>query len=222
MLGSVAISSQTSQAGLVTSVASSNNAIAQVTGISGATYSHVASGVGTGSITVDLNVFQQHSPIQLSFTYAARAADPLVTDYTVTLRTTNSIPVNQGGLNFNGFDVTNNASVSGDVLSAGLRGSVPITSDTFAVLYSGSLNIPNGFRWGGLNGGGPTLALGGTAVNTFTYRVTWAGTAAGGSTLNFVANPEPAALVLGSMLMAPAAWMARRRRQRMAERLLDV
>ncbi len=217
-----AICSPTSMAGLVTNVTSSNNAVAQVTGISNATYNHVANGIGTGGITVDLNVFQAHTPIQLSFTYAARAANPLVTDYTVTLRITNSIPASQGGLNFNGFDLTNSGAVSGDVLSAGLRGAAPITSDTFAVEYSGSLNIPNGFRWGGLNGGGATLAPGGTAVNTFVYRITWAGSAGGGSTLNFVANPEPTTLLLGSMLMAPAVWIARRRRQSAIEEAIEA
>lgn len=205
------------EAGLITNVTSSNNAVAQVTGVSSDTYNHVANGVGTGTITVDLNVFQMHVPIQLTFNYGARAADPLVTDYTVTLRITNSIADIGQSLDFNGFDLTNNGTVSGSLLSAGLRGAAPITSDRFGVEYAGDLNITNGFRWGGLLGGGPRLAPADTASNTFVYRVTWNGTGAGTSTLNFVANPEPATLLLGSVLMVPAGIAARRRRKKALE-----
>jgi hypothetical protein len=205
------------EAGLITNVTSSNASVAAVTGFSSATYNHVASGIGTGAVTIDLNVLQLHVPIQLTFDYAGRAADPAITDYTITLRVTNSI-VNVGqSLDLNGFDLTNNGTVTGDVLSAGLRGAAPITSDVFGVQYAGALNIPSGFRWGGLNGGGTRLAPASTASNTFTYRVTWNGTAAGSSTVNFTANPEPATLLLGSLVLAPAAWVVRRRRKAAAE-----
>jgi len=205
------------QAGLVSTVASSNNAVAQVTGVTSQTYNHVANGLGTGTVTVDLNVFQMHVPIQLTFNYDARAIDPLTTDYTVTLRVTNSIANVGQSLDLNGFDLTNNGIVSGGVGSAGLRGPVPITSDVFGVQYAGALNIPSGFRWGGLNGGGTRLAPAATAVNTFVYRLSWADASAGSSTLNFTANPEPATLLLGSLVMAPAAWVIRRRRKAAAE-----
>jgi hypothetical protein len=204
-------------AGLVTNVVSSDNAVASVTSISSATYNHTASGVGTGSITIDLDVFQLHAPIQLTFDYAARAADPVVTDYTVTLRVKNSIADASQSLDFNGFDLTNNVTVSGDVSSSGVHGPAPITSDVFGVQYSGDRNIPLGFRWGGLNGGGTRLAPAATATNTFVYRVAWAGVGAGSSTLNFVANPEPTTLLLGSLVMFPAAVVIRRRRKAAAE-----
>jgi len=207
----IGLLTSSAKAGLITGVASSNNLVAAVTGIGSAVYNHSAGGVGTGSVTIDLDVFQLHNPIQLSFNYAARGVDPVVTDYTVTLRVRNMI-VGQGATLFDGFDLTNNGTVTPDVLSAGLRGAVAITSDKFTVQYSGSLNIANGFRWGGLMGGGILLAPGDTAVNTFVYRVSWGGSAAGSSTLNFVANPEPTTILLGSLAMVPAWVIARRRR----------
>jgi hypothetical protein len=207
----VILFASTASAGLITGVSSANNAIATVTGISSAAYTHVASGVGTGGVTIDLDVFQMHMPVRLDFSYAARGADPVATDYSVTLRLRNMI-AGASGLTLNGFDLTNTGVVTPDVLSAGLRGSVAITSDKFLVQYSGTLNITNGFRWGALLGTGPTLAPGDTAVNTFVYRVTWGGSGAGTSSLNFVANPEPTTILLGSLAMVPAWVIARRRR----------
>jgi hypothetical protein len=205
------------EAGLVTSVSSSNAAVAQVTGVSSAVF-----GGATGSFTVDLDVFQLHVPIQLTFNYAAdpTLTRPATTDYTVTLRVKNSVTAVGQNLDFNGFDLTNNATVGGDVASAGLRFPAPITSNVFGVQKPAGNNIPGGFRWGGLLGGGPRLAPAAIATNTFVYRVTWGnvdGFAAGSSALNFTANPEPATLLLGSLVMAPAAWVIRRRRKAVAE-----
>jgi hypothetical protein len=90
------------------------------------------------------------------------------------------------------------------------------------VEYFGGVNITGGFRWGGLAGGGARLAPAAIANNTFVYRVNWASSAAGSSTLNFVANPEPTTLLLGSLVMAPAAWVIRRRRQAAAAGLEEA
>lgn len=202
-------------AGLVTSVVSSNNAIASVTGVSG--ISHTVGQVNTGTIAIDLNVFQLHVPIELQFIYGAGGADT-VTDYTVTLNVKNSIAVVQDELNFNGFDVTSSATRSGAVLSSAIKGNSAPTSNVFGLEYFGAANITNGFRFGGLAGGGATLAPAATAINTFVYRVTWDGsTSAGTSGLNFVANPEPATLLLGSLVMFPAAVVIRRRRKAASE-----
>jgi hypothetical protein len=204
------------EAGLITSVVSSNNDVASIdpiTGISDAVYNHAENGTGTGAITINLEVFQLHTPVQLTFTYAARGDSPDRTDYAITLNILNSVPDSLKGFNMNGFDITNNSTTNAAVDSASVRGAVPITSNRFGVLYSGTTNILNGFRWGGLNGGGPRLAFGDTASNTFTYRVNWASSAVGTSTLNFVANPEPATILLGSLAMVPAGIAAHRRRK---------
>jgi len=210
------------QAGLITTVTSSNNAVAQVTGVSPTSYSDGVGAspgfnIGSGAVTIDLDVFELHTPIQLTFNYDSRGLGQFGADYAITLRVTNSVTAVGPHLDFNGFDLTNSGTVAGGVSSSGLLASAPITSNVFGVEYAGGLNITNGFRWGGLLGGGPRLAPGATAVNTFVYRVVWAGTAAGSSTLNFTANPEPATLLLGSLVMAPAAWVIRRRRKAAAE-----
>lgn len=210
-------------AGLITSVTSSNNAVAEVTGVSSESYSDGVGfppgfNIGTGAVTIDLNVFELHTPIQLTFNYGARGAGQFGAGYAITLRVTNSVTAVGPDVDFNGFDLTNNGTVTGGVSSAGLAGLSPITSNVFAAEYFGGLNIPNGFRWGGLLGGGPRLAPGATATNTFVYNLTWGGaTAAGSSALNFTANPEPTTLLLGSLVMAPAAWVVRRRRKAAAE-----
>jgi hypothetical protein len=209
--------SNISVAGLISSVTSSNNAVASVTSVSSTTYNHVAVGTGTGTATIDLEVFQLHVPIQLTINYDARGADPDRTDYTITLRVKNSVSASAGAQDFNGFDLTNGGADGVGVASAGIRGNIAPTSNVFAVEYFGGVNITGGFRWGGLAGGGARLAPAAIANNTFVYRVNWAGSAAGSSTLNFVANPEPATLLLGSLAMAPAVWVVRRRRKAAAE-----
>ena len=212
------------EAGLITSVTTTipDSAVAAVTGISSASYADGVGfppgfNIGSGAVTIDLNVFQLHTPIRLTINYGARGAGQFGADYAITLRVTNSITAIGPNLDFNGFDLTNNAAVTGGVSSAGLFAGAPITSNAFGVEYSGGLNIPNGFRWGGLLGGGPRLAPGATATNTFVYRVVWSSTSAGSSALNFTANPEPATFLLGSLVMAPAAWVIRRRRKAAAE-----
>lgn len=215
-------------AGLITSVTSSNNAVAQVTAVSGATYTDGSIGVpgffvGSGAVTIDLEVFQLHTPVQLTFNYGARGAGQIAANYAVTLRVKNSVSAIGPDVDFNGFDLTNNGTISGGVNASGLAAATPITSNVFGVEYFGGLNISNGFRWGGLLGGGPRLAPGATATNNFGYVLTWAGsTVAGTSTLNFTANPEPATLLLGSLVMAPAAWVVRRRRKAAAAGLEEA
>lgn len=208
------------EAGLVTNVTSSNASAATVTSVTNAIFSG-----STGSVTIDLEVFKLHVPLQLKFDYGIRGADPGFTDYAVTLNIKNSIADVGESLDFNGFDLTNNASVGGDVLSAGVRFPAPITSNVFAVQKPAGNNIPGGFRWGGLSGGGARLAPAAIATNTFVYRVTWGnvdGLSVGSSTLNFTANPEPATLLLGSLVMVPAAWVVRRRRKAAAAGLEEA
>ena len=56
------------------------------------------------------------------------------------------------------------------------------------------------------------------ANNTFSFTMNWGGsTGAAVGALNFVANPEPTTLLLGSLVLAPAAWVVRRRRKANAE-----
>jgi hypothetical protein len=113
----------------------------------------------------------------------------------------------------NGFDVGTGPR-SGGVLANALVYPTAPTSDVFFVEFNGGDNIPGGFRFGGLSGGGATI--GGpsqTATSSFTYKVFWGNSGVGTSSITFVANPEPATLLLGSLVLAPAAWVVRRRRK---------
>lgn len=204
-------------AGLITNVVSSDDSIAQITGVTNASYSG-GGGINTGAVEIDLDVKQLHLPVQLTFTYGARGDSPVITNYSVTLRVKNSVVDASQALDFNGFDLVNTGIFSGGLTSAGLNPNVAITSNVFAAEYSGAYNITNGFRWGGLLGGGTRLAPGATATTSFVYAVTYLGNnGAGTSALNFTANPEPATLLLGSLVLAPAAWVVRRRRKAAAE-----
>jgi hypothetical protein len=216
---------QTARAGLITSVTSTDTDVAiAVIDPGSSTYTpgttSPINNVGSGSVIVDLEVFKLHSPIQLVFSYAARpSSDPgqFGATYDVVLRVKNSVSSTQNRLDFNGFDLTNSVTVTGGVSTSGLQPDVAITSSPsstrFGVLYSGDYNIPSGFRWGGLNGGGPRLAPGQTAVNTFSISNVWSGRNASTARLNFVANPEPATILLGSLAMVPAGIAAHRRRK---------
>lgn len=211
----MAFATSTSDAGVLSSVSSANNSIAKVTSI-GAVLTTPGS-INTGTVTIDLEVYKLNVPVQLDFVYSAGGADTL-TDYTITLNVKNLLAVPEQTLNFQGFDLVRNVNAGGAVVSSGIRPNIAPTSDTFWVENPGSFNITNGFRWGGLSGGGARLAPGGTAINTFVYRVTFDGTTgAGTSALTFTANPEPTTLLLGSLVMGPAAYALRRRRKQIEE-----
>jgi len=198
-------------AGLINSTVTSSDAAVSVGIVSG-----VANSGATGAITVALDVNKLHVPTVLTFNFDAGGPASGSTDFSVTLKIRNLDPVSNTG-RMNGFDV-GGGSRSGGIIANGIGYPTAPTSDVFFVEYSGGDNIAAGFRFGGLSGGGPTI--GGPseiATSTFTYRVFWGSGGIGTSSLNFVANPEPVTLLLGSLVMAPAAWVIRRRRKAAAE-----
>ena len=212
-VAAIAFSPQ-SDAALVTG-ATGGGAGGTVTGFSG--ISHTATGgsggssTATGTITVDIDVLKLHTPFGIVFSYDAGGAQ--FTDYTVTLRVRNLVP--SGQTYMNGFDLRN-AGSSGIASAALSTDSLP-TSDTFSMEVTPNLfNLPtnDGFRFGGLNGGGGSIYTGSPyTINTVVYTVTGGRVAPGTSTLNFTANPEPATLLLGSLALIPAGMVARRRRK---------
>jgi hypothetical protein len=204
---SVIVAARSADAGLITNTVTSSNAAVTVGAVSGA---------GTTAISVALDVNSLHVPTTLTFNFDAGGPSSGHTDFTVTLVTRNLDPSSNAG-RMNGFDVGNGPR-SGGVFANGLVYPTAPTSDVFFVEFNGGDNIAGGFRFGGLSGGGGTI--GGplqTATSSFTYRVLWGSGAAGTSSITFVANPEPATLLLGSMVLAPAAWVVRRRRKAAAE-----
>lgn len=201
-------------AGLITGVTSSNPAAVAVTlsaGVGSETaptpFPPLPGTFNTGVMTLDIEVFQLHTPVVFTFNYGTgpnSASNQTV--YTLTLNVTNRDPFSNAG-RMNGFDLTNGSRTA-------LESTVAPTSSVFYVQYSGGLNIPDGFRWGGLNGGGPTIGFNQSATNTVVKTVSWGGsTGATTSSLNFVANPEPATILLGSLAMVPAGIAAHRRRR---------
>lgn len=222
--GALLLAPANGNAGLITGVTSSDSAAVAASFVS-SSFNGAAGGLTNGgSVTIDLDVKQLHVPVVLSFQIAAggaasggvlRDTTGLRTNYTLTLNVKNSIPASAGidQLDFKGFDLTTQLISQG---SQQFLAAVSPTSNVFAVEYSGVRNIPGGYRWGGLAGGGATLAPGGTAVNTVVWSITYDDQTAATAGLNFTANPEPATLLLGSLVMAPAAWVIRRRRRQAA------
>jgi hypothetical protein len=217
----VACGAQIATAGLITSAVTSSNANVVVTSVSGVGETAPvtlfgSSTAATGTITVALDVMKLHVPTVLTFNFNVGGAN-LFTDYAVTLVTRNLDASSNSG-RMNGFDISSGPR-TGAVISNGIAYPTAPVSNVFFVEFNGGDNITGGFRFGGLSGGGGTI--GGpleTASSTFTYRVNFNGTTNGGTSgLNFVANPEPATLLLGSLVMAPAAWVVRRRRKAAAE-----
>ncbi len=140
----------------------------------------------------------------------ARVIAPTSDTYTVTLNLTNAV-----GREIPGLDI-DNGNQGGAGFSGSLVSLVNPGAFTFEDINPGTYNLANGYRLGGLSGGGSTLANGAPPTTiTFTYLLTNGPgpTPSGFSSLNFTANPEPTTLLLGSLAMIPAAVVARRRRK---------
>ncbi len=208
-------------ASFVSDITSSNLAVAKITNFS---ESHTAPGTGltnTGTISFDLEVLKLHTPVNFNLTLGALAGglsgtSSITSNYLVTINVKNSLTPANGGQDYlNGFDLVNSGSPTG-VSTASLDFDLAPTSNVFAVQYAGGANIPSGYRFGGLNGGGGAIyntggGPGGVAQVTFGYVLV--GRNAGSANLSFTANPEPATLLLGSLALIPAGMVARRRRK---------
>lgn len=162
--------------------------------------------------TVTLNLTANTIGLPFSnvkFNLSKEGPGNVTSTYTVTVNVTNAV-----GREIPGFDVDN-----GSQNGATYSGSLGLVSSpgvfTFEDINPGTYNLANGYRFGGLNGGGHALANGATGTVVFSYDLTngAAGPASGFASLNFTANPEPTTLLLGSLAMIPAAVVARRRRK---------
>ncbi len=89
---------------------------------------------------------------------------------------------------------------------------LPTSSFTFEP-NGANYNIPTGFRFGGLNGGGIGASYNGGPISTAAF--TWSTSSAGlsAASLQFTANPEPTTMLLGGLALIPGAVVIRRRRQ---------
>jgi len=179
-----------------------------------ATLNTVSINVPLRTITIDVNVLRLGSPFNLGFNAAAPVGtllSPSVGTYRVTVNMTNGIlrPGVPTGRPINGFDI-NIGDPAGNPIIA-FDTTTPPASDRFAVENP---NIGSGFRFGGINGGGGEIYSGETAISSITLVGINTGAATNQNfTLSFVANPEPATLLLGAMLAVPGGVYFRRRRQ---------
>lgn len=169
-------------------------------------------------IDIDLDILQLHSPFTLNFTATSDEASDIVPgageSYTVSVTTNNlaSHPMN-------GFDVASGG------FSGNIAGNVsgPLSSNSFAIESQ-----PASFsfvRIGGLNGGGGQIVPGQSALSTLTLNLIQFTGALGSSSpfsLTFTANPEPATMLLGSLIVVPGVVAARRRRKLKADAKLAV
>ena len=197
------VASQPAQAILITRVAA-NDALGGAV-----TVNSVVISAALKTIAIDVDILKAGTLFSLGFNAATEGAIfPEFSTYAVTVTMKNMItPFNTAlGFAMNGFDV--------DVVDPGgnpiLGITGPFASDKFAVVMP---NIPSGFRFGGLNGGGGEIYFGQTAISSFSLGAVSFAAANQNFGLTFVANPEPTTLLLGGLAMIPAAVAARRRRK---------
>ncbi len=197
------IASQPAQAILITRVAA-NDALGGA-----AVINSVVINQGLRTIAINMDILKANTLFSLGFNAATEGGIfPENTSYAVTVTMNNLItPFNTAlGFAMNGFDVDVVDPGGNPIL--GING--PFASDKFAVVMP---NIPSGFRFGGVNGGGGEIYNGQTAISSFSLGAVSFAAANQNFGLTFVANPEPTTLLLGGLAMIPAAVAARRRRK---------
>lgn len=178
------------------------------------------------TISVDLDFLKAGGAIDIGFDVTSTDDTVDTHNYLVTVTSRNSITPSNTSLGFamNGFDVLVVDPAGGPL--AGLRNTPRPTSDKFAALpvVGNPLAGVGGYRFGGFLGGGGEIYNGQSAINTFTVRVAGdgAGLTPNGFSLRFTANPEPTTLILGSLVMAPAAFALRRRRKVQAQESVEA
>lgn len=96
-------------------------------------------------------------------------------------------------------------------------------TSSFTVDHDGtSYNIPGGFRFGGLNGGGIGATYNGRPAAIATFQWNTSGAALTQASLTFTANPEPGTMVLAGMALLPLGVVSRRRRKAAIVKAQDV
>jgi len=185
-------------------------------------------GAGPRVINMAVTVLRKFSPFNVQIaTRALGGTGAVDTFYTLNITVTNGLTYANSAHNLmNGFDFKR-VSESGSGISVvsfsaptpnpGIFGlETPVSPNLPSPLTLNGINA-NDWRFGGLNGGGPTLAPGASTTVSLGIRVVQANSAPGDrnrtTNFSFTANPEPTTLLLGSLVMGPAAYAMRRRRK---------
>ncbi|GAB5442256.1 MAG: hypothetical protein Fues2KO_26050 [Fuerstiella sp.] len=213
----VLLAGSSASAALVSGASSSDTSVATISlGASSETTSAGGSFFDdTATMTLDVTVFQKHVPVQFTLSFDPEPGSGSVTrTYDITFNVTNSLP-SGGSLSYmNGFDITNGPFTN--AASAQLNADIEPTG--YFAFEDGpppasEYNRPTGFRFGGLNGGGPASYNGDVTTNNFSFTITAAKSASPTATLNFTANPEPGTLALAGLALFPLGIAVRRRRK---------
>ena len=173
-------------------------------------------------VTLDMTVTELHTNFNVNFDITsvdATGGVAITIPHTIVVNVTNGLTYANAAhsANLNGYDVV--VTDPGAIGGAGIpgfplpnTGAFGFTAPTFPFT-----NIAGGWRFGGLNGGGATLAVGATTQTAFTFNTTTAAFLPAGAndtvTLQFTANPEPGTMVLAGLALIPCGVVARRRRK---------
>ncbi|GEM_PF-1263658 len=177
-------------------------------------------------VTLDMTVTDLHVPFVVDFavtTVDATGGPAITIAHTIVVNVTNGLTYGNPAhsANLNGYDVV--VTDTGAVGGAGIPG-IPLPNlGAFGFTYPTApfTNITGGWRFGGLNGGGGTLAVGAMTTTSFALNTTTSGGFAAGFNdtvgLTFTANPEPTTMLLGGLALLPCGIAVRRRRQRLQQ-----
>lgn len=180
-----------------------------------------AEGAGPRSINLTVTMLKKFSPLNIQIaTRSVVGQSPIDRFYRLNLTIVNGLTYANSAHNFmNGFDFKD-FDESGSGISTFVAGAPVADGGAFA-LENATPGTPNlgatvGWRFGGLKGGGPTIAPGASTTVSLTLRVnqTTASAVVTNRTSQFsiTANPEPASLILGGLVLAPAFVALRKRR----------
>lgn len=161
-------------------------------------------------VTLNLDVFSLGQPFTLHFNTISSGG---AAEYFFTVNITNKLGdngVDPGDLGKEigpiDFKIGGNVALFDDLLNG--ANPFPSSNPTYAVNQVGAQDL----LFGGLNGGGGSIAYHATGTFNFsidTYNNTFTGQ---GFDLTVTANPEPGSLLLAAVLGAPAMALMRRRR----------
>ncbi len=187
--------------------------------LSGVVITNIDGGDATDSITIDLDVLKAGAAFDVGFTVTGTGGTDNAV-YKVTVLTRNSVtPFNTAaGFAMNGFDVDVTNAVTQPFAAIDIPPSGAAPTSTHFGFSANPIVGSSTLRFGGVLGGGGELYNGSTATNTFDLATSDIGGASSkGFALTFIANPEPASLLLGGLAMMTGGLAARRRRKTAAD-----
>ena len=182
-------------------------------------------GVGASNpnkVVLSLDVFKMHVPFEINFTTSngPQAGGNKAAEYFFTVTLNNQL-LNQRDIRSLDIEI-----VAGPgLLPLFDKPANPVPTAPAGFPYNELNPTTTIVRFGGLSGGGGTIAYGGSGIFTFSIDIPRTGAGLNLSnqsfSLQFTANPEPGSLALCGLLGAPALSLLRRRRKPVTTDLPD-